>query len=376
MTIMFVLLANATILLSLFASVLAVAQDLPPDVLADMHLLNARNAMEAGDAQTALQAFEQIELLETERPPQFAFFYGKLLVESATMLDDLLKGESLLKQHVMTVEKSAWSYVPALELIHTAAEKLHALDPQRGVASLLPASLDDETRGALAILLYRHPHFCDDGVYNSPHVLALTQAMLDPLSGIDSQEAFGQSLACWWHDMRARDRWRVLPLLVKGGADLTVRAGGEYNVHVLWFAAIEGQVEAVRALIAAGVDVDVRNQGGRRWTALRSIAESVAEKPFQAISEINEYRNNILHVAELLITAGADVVPSFWKMCNHVYYKREPTPLSILLGALLIEAYPNVTFDFEKRGHSARCRDFIRATTEKAMSGTALPSRP
>ena len=107
------------------------AQDLPPDVLADMHLLKATKALEAGDTQTALKAFEEIEALETARPPQFAFFYGKLLVESATALEDLLKGESLLKQYVMAVDKSSGNYVAALELLNAAAEKLQEMDDKQ-----------------------------------------------------------------------------------------------------------------------------------------------------------------------------------------------------------------------------------------------------
>ena len=114
------------------AAILAAnAQDLPPDVLADMHLLKATKALEAGDTQTALKAFEEIEALETARPPQFAFFYGKLLVESATALEDLLKGESLLKQYVMAVDKSSGNYAPTLELLNMAAEKLAKKERQR-----------------------------------------------------------------------------------------------------------------------------------------------------------------------------------------------------------------------------------------------------
>ena len=109
----------------------ASAQDLPPDVLADMHLLRATKALEAGDTQAALKAFEQIEALDAAHPPQFAFFYGRLLVESATELEDLLKGEALLKQYVMAVDKSSGNYVPTLELLNTAAEKFEELDARQ-----------------------------------------------------------------------------------------------------------------------------------------------------------------------------------------------------------------------------------------------------
>ena len=75
----------------------AVAQDLPPEILADKYLLEANKAMEGGNPQRALQMFRKIEALATEKPPEFAYFYGKLLVENSTRLADLRKGHTLLE---------------------------------------------------------------------------------------------------------------------------------------------------------------------------------------------------------------------------------------------------------------------------------------
>lgn len=52
----------------------AVAQDLPPDILADQYLLEAAKAMGQGDVQAALQAFGKIEALGTEPPLEFLYF--------------------------------------------------------------------------------------------------------------------------------------------------------------------------------------------------------------------------------------------------------------------------------------------------------------
>ena len=56
-------------LVVLFLSGPVVAQDLPPDILADQYLLEATEAMEQGELLKALRAFEKIEALEVEPPP-------------------------------------------------------------------------------------------------------------------------------------------------------------------------------------------------------------------------------------------------------------------------------------------------------------------
>ena len=109
----------------------AVAQDLPPDVLADMYLLEAAKAMEQGDAQAAIRAFEKIEALDTQPPLEFLYFYGKMLVENSNVLDDVLKGQSLLKQYVLNIDKSSEHYTPTLKLLSLAGEKLEAIDAKR-----------------------------------------------------------------------------------------------------------------------------------------------------------------------------------------------------------------------------------------------------
>jgi len=113
-----------TLSLVLFLCSPALAQDLPPDILADQYLLEASKALEKGDTQAALRAFGKIEALDTDPPPEFAFFYGKMLVENSTALDDLLKGQALLKSYVISIEKDSEHYTPALELLSEVGAKV------------------------------------------------------------------------------------------------------------------------------------------------------------------------------------------------------------------------------------------------------------
>ena len=100
------------------------AQDLPPEVLADKYLLEAEQAIKKGNTQGALRAFRKIEVLDTEKPPEFTYFYGKLLVENSTMLADLRKGHSYLKQFILSVGRDSEHYRPTLELLTATEEKL------------------------------------------------------------------------------------------------------------------------------------------------------------------------------------------------------------------------------------------------------------
>ena len=121
----------ACLILSFFYYGPAAAQDLPPGILADQYLLEATKALENGDPQGALRAFGKIEALDTEPPLDFLFFYGKLLVENSTALDDLLKGQSLLKQFVLNVEKDSEHYTPTLELLSVVGTKLEKAEAER-----------------------------------------------------------------------------------------------------------------------------------------------------------------------------------------------------------------------------------------------------
>ena len=122
-----------TLLFVLFLCGPTGAQDLSPDALADQYLLEATKALENGNTQRALSAFGKIETLDTEPPPEFTYFYGKLLVENSTTLDDLLKGQALLQQFVISIEKDSEYYTPTLELLSvTGTESEKAADSPAG----------------------------------------------------------------------------------------------------------------------------------------------------------------------------------------------------------------------------------------------------
>ena len=121
----------ACVILSLCFCGMAVSQDLPDDILADQYLLEAKKALENGQPQTARQAFEKIEALDTEPPLEFYLFFGKLLVEHGTTVDDARQGQASLKQFVVNIEKSSEYYRPTLELLSAAGKKIEKTEQRR-----------------------------------------------------------------------------------------------------------------------------------------------------------------------------------------------------------------------------------------------------
>ena len=118
------------------------SQDLPPEVLADLYLLEATTALENGEPQQAIRAFEKIEALDIEPPLEFLFFYGKLLVEHGTAVDDWRKGQALLKQFILNIKKDADQYVPTLKLLSAAGKRIEKAERKAEVAAELKELLE------------------------------------------------------------------------------------------------------------------------------------------------------------------------------------------------------------------------------------------
>ena len=104
----------------------AMAQDLPPDVLADKLVLEAGAALAGGDPQRALQALREVEALDIEPPAMFAYVKGRVLAEHGDGEDAWREGRLLLARFAVAAGPDAEYYPPALEAILTAEDRLRA----------------------------------------------------------------------------------------------------------------------------------------------------------------------------------------------------------------------------------------------------------
>ena len=146
-----------TFLFVLFLYGPAVAQELPPDILADQYLLEATEAMEKGELQKANQAFKKIEALNIEPPPLFAYLYGKLLAEYGAGPEIWRKGQALLKQFVISAGRESDYYTPTLKLLSMVEAKLEAgRRAQADDAAYAEAAAQDTPEG-YATYVQRYP---------------------------------------------------------------------------------------------------------------------------------------------------------------------------------------------------------------------------
>lgn len=194
---------------------LVAAQDLPPEILADQYLLEATEALENGDVQNAVLAFQKIEELDTKPPLEYLFLYGKLLVEHRIFShDELLKGQSLLKKYILSIKRDSEHYKPTLQLLSSVGPKLEAAKRIKIRLKTLRA----------------------DGV------------------DINAKDKHGYTPL---HRAIRSDSLEVVKALIAAGADVNARAEDDFTpLHV---AAIGATPEVVKVLIAAGADVNAEN---------------------------------------------------------------------------------------------------------------------
>ena len=84
------------------------------------------SSLEKKDGMQTIEAFRKIEALGTELPVEFQFFYGKALIRhsAASNSEDLLKGQSLIKQFVVDTGRDSEQYAAALRLLSVAGRRL------------------------------------------------------------------------------------------------------------------------------------------------------------------------------------------------------------------------------------------------------------
>ena len=146
-----------TLLFVLFLCAPAGAQDLPPAMLADQYLLEATEAMEQGELLKAERAFKKIEALAVEPPPTFAYFYGKLLAEHGVGPEVWRKGQSLLKQFVISAGRESEYYTPTLKLLSMVEAKLEAARRAQADDAAYAAATAQDTPEGYAAYVQRYP---------------------------------------------------------------------------------------------------------------------------------------------------------------------------------------------------------------------------
>ena len=132
-----------TLLLFLSLSGPAVAQDLPPEMLADKLVLEAGAALASGDAQQAWRALQEVEALDVEPPPIFAYVKGRVLIAHGDGEEAWRTGRLLLAQFAVAAGRDSEHYAPALEAIVAAEGRIRATARLARLRGRLPEVLQE-----------------------------------------------------------------------------------------------------------------------------------------------------------------------------------------------------------------------------------------
>ena len=300
--------------------------DLPPQVQADQCLLEAEQALQNSDDQTAKTAFQKIESLNIEEPPpDFFFLYGKFLMENCNVVnlakavengqvqnffDNLLKARSILKQFLTQVQRTAANYKPALELLSTYQSIIKAVTSAAKEFEEL-AIIKNKRAGETFLI-----HLAAD---YTKIVISLIKAATD----VNAKNDNGETPL---HNAAEKGQVQVVEAFLAAGVDVDIHTEDEYGCYTpLHCASYAGHVEVVKTLPAAGIDVDVNAEYGEVWTSLYKASEKGHVKVVKALhaggANVNaEYlggdRWTPLHeatvkshveVVKALLAAGADV---------------------------------------------------------------------
>ncbi len=351
---------NAAVIVVLTYGGPTIAQNLPDDILADLYLLEATKALQRGDTHAAIRGFGKIEALNTEPPLVFLYFYGKLLVENSTALDDLLKGQSLLKQYVLNIEKGSEHYTPTLELLSLAGAKLEKAEAERKareaaererkakerteaerivreeterkageearetrlfdavelgkaevVKALLAAGVNVHAKGyrgrtPLHIIAFhdRRVWTREARMVSVDAALRVTEVLLAAGANVHVKDDFGRTPLHFIGET-SNPTLEIAKSLLNAGANIHAKdnAGKTPLYHAVGTVISEEGIELIKLLITAGADVNTKDN--QDYTPLHEAA-SARHKAGDPTSQI-AYDNIRVEVLKILLAAGADV---------------------------------------------------------------------
>ena len=288
------------ILFLLLGSTPALAQ-LPPEIVADSHLLRAEQAIREGDSTRARAEIDKIILLQKEYELDLSgeFHFRSAKAAAAASLPD--RALEAVVKYLATAGRDGPHYVEALELMNQAQDEIAGRTelqstspgppPLAPAASQNPIAVQSEKRSLLdaaGTTGAKSATKCDLSKWNTEEYFKTVT-----VEGVKACLVAGVDLNARDERKRTPLHWaashnknpEVLKVLLAAGAG--VNAQDEWKSTPLHWAALRGNSAVVETLLAAGADPMARAKGNDtplHWAAA----------------------NKNPAVVEVLLAAGAD----------------------------------------------------------------------
>ena len=288
------------ILFLLLGSTPALAQ-LPPEIVADSHLLRAEQAIREGDSTRARAEIDKIILLQKEYELDLSgeFHFRSAKAAAAASLPD--RALEAVVKYLATAVRDGPHYVEALELMNQAQDEIAGRTelqstspgppPLAPAASQNPIAVQSEKRSLLdaaGTTGAKSATKCDLSKWNTEEYFKTVT-----VEGVKACLVAGADLNARDERKRTPLHWaashnknpEVLKVLLAAGAG--VNAQDEWKSTPLHWAAVRGNSAVVKTLLAAGADPMARGKGNDtplHWAAA----------------------NKNPAVVEVLLAAGAD----------------------------------------------------------------------
>ena len=338
----------------------AAAAQLPPDVMVDKYLLEARILSEEKNHKGALEAMDRIVALEKEHglmlPESFSFQYAQTALAAGAVQAAI----DSANRYLSAAGREGKHYREALELLVKAERNLQEpagtgtakpqIEPQP--QAVLPSPLQTpKTMAARPVVdctrwnakEYFNEYFQEATVES---VTACLEAGADPMARGKWQETPLHRAA------KYNKNPAVIETLLKAGADPMARGELE-NTPLHWAAASNKNPTVIETLLKAGAEVNARAFEGvtpLRNAALYNENPAVIEVLLKAGAEVNArqkdgktplhdaaIRNRNPAVIELLLKAGAEVNAAHgWSKDTPLHnagWNENPAVIEVLLAA-------------------------------------------
>ena len=337
----------------------ALAQ-LPPEILADAHLLRAEQAISDGDPTRARAEIDKIILLQKEHElnlsEEFLFRCAKSAAAAALPEQAL---EAVIK-YLTATGREGPHYVEALELMNRAQDEIAGRKEPQVVYTGQPPRTQEASQVPVDVVLAAGGATepapapdCDLRAWNTSWYFrtATVQSVEDCLAAGANPEARDDVKKTPLHEAAGTNtNPEVIKVLLAAGADLEARTNFK-TTPLHWAARSNTNPEVIKALLAAGADPEARTDD--KETPLYRAARSntnpeVIEVLLAAGAKAHDdmkwtplhrvvFSNDNLADIEALLKAGADAkARDKWKQTplhRAAGFNKNPEVIKVLLAA-------------------------------------------